>query len=98
MTADEILKKHEDANEVHFHGVDRKWIIDAMEEYASGKLNKRRRDLMKQDFDEWYETLLRDETSSVYSLETQREQMRLAWMASRERRSEIKENPALRKG
>jgi hypothetical protein len=34
MTADEILKKHEDANEMHFHEVDRKWIIEAMEEYA----------------------------------------------------------------
>lgn len=35
MTADEILKKHEDANEMHFHEVDRKWIIEAMEEYAA---------------------------------------------------------------
>lgn len=34
MTADEILKKHEDANEMHFHEIDRKWIILAMEEYA----------------------------------------------------------------
>ena len=34
MTADEILKKHEDDNEMHFHEVDRKWIIQAMEEYA----------------------------------------------------------------
>ena len=35
MKADDILKKHEDANEMHFHEVDRKWIIEAMEEYAS---------------------------------------------------------------
>lgn len=35
MKADEILKKHEDANEYHFHEVDRKWIIQAMEEYAN---------------------------------------------------------------
>lgn len=35
MKADEILKKHEDANEMHFHEVDRKWIIEAMEEYAA---------------------------------------------------------------
>ena len=28
------LKKHEDDNEMHFHEVDRKWIIQAMEEYA----------------------------------------------------------------
>ena len=35
MTADEILKKHEDANEYHFHPVDRKWIIESMEEYAA---------------------------------------------------------------
>ena len=38
MNADEILKKHEDDNEMHFHEVDRKWIIQAMEEYAA--LNK----------------------------------------------------------
>ena len=35
MKADEILRKHEDANEMHFHQVDRKWIIEAMEEYAA---------------------------------------------------------------
>lgn len=35
MTADEILKKYEDDNEYHFHSVDRKWIIEAMEEYAA---------------------------------------------------------------
>ena len=34
MTPSEILQKHEDANEMHFHEVDRKWIIEAMEEYA----------------------------------------------------------------
>ncbi len=27
--------KHEDANEYHFHDVDRKWIIEAMKEYAN---------------------------------------------------------------
>ena len=35
MKADDILKKHEDENEMHFHEVDRKWIINAMEEYAA---------------------------------------------------------------
>jgi hypothetical protein len=35
MTADEILKKYEDDNEHHFHDVDRRWIIEAMEEYAA---------------------------------------------------------------
>lgn len=35
MTASEILQKHEDANEMHFHEVDRRWIIEAMEEYAA---------------------------------------------------------------
>lgn len=35
MTPSEILMKHEDANEYHFHEVDRKWIIEAMEEYAN---------------------------------------------------------------
>ena len=34
MTPSEILQKHEDANEYHLHDVDRKWIIEAMEEYA----------------------------------------------------------------
>ena len=34
MTSSEILRKHEDANEMHFHEVDRKLIIEAMEEYA----------------------------------------------------------------
>jgi len=33
-TPDQILKEHEDANEMHFHQVDREWIIKAMEEYA----------------------------------------------------------------
>ena len=34
-TPDQILKEHEDANEMHFHQVDREWIVKAMEEYAS---------------------------------------------------------------
>ena len=34
MTPSEILMKHEDANDYHFYEVDRKWIIEAMEEYA----------------------------------------------------------------
>lgn len=34
MTKDEILRKFEDDNEHHFHEVDRKWIMEAMEEYA----------------------------------------------------------------
>ena len=33
-TADQILKDHEDANEMHFHQVDREWLIKAMDEYA----------------------------------------------------------------
>ena len=36
-TPNQILKEHEDANEMHFHQVDREWIINAMEEYASLK-------------------------------------------------------------
>ena len=35
MTADQILQNHEDANEMHFHQVDREFIIQAMEEYAT---------------------------------------------------------------
>jgi predicted ATP-grasp superfamily ATP-dependent carboligase len=33
-TPSEILAKHEDNNEMHFHQVDREWIIEAMEEFA----------------------------------------------------------------
>ena len=40
MTPSEILRKHEDANEMHFHEVDRKFIIEAMEEYAKEKSEK----------------------------------------------------------
>ena len=42
MTANEILKKYEDAREIHFHEVDRKWIIEAMEEYAWIQIEKDR--------------------------------------------------------
>ena len=42
MTPSEILLKHEDKNEHHFHDVDRKWIIEAMEEYAQQELTKER--------------------------------------------------------
>ena len=34
QTASEILQKHEDTNEMHLHHVDKKWVIEAMEEYA----------------------------------------------------------------
>jgi len=33
-TPDEILKKYEDVNEYHFHAGDRRFIIEAMEDYA----------------------------------------------------------------
>lgn len=33
-TPSEILQKHEDANEMHLHHIDKKWVIQAMEEYA----------------------------------------------------------------
>lgn len=39
-TADEILKKHEDDNEMHFHQVDREWLIEAMEEYAQQEIRE----------------------------------------------------------
>lgn len=32
--ADILLNKYEDENEQHFHTVDRRWIIDAMIEFA----------------------------------------------------------------
>ncbi|WP_271394147.1 hypothetical protein [Aequorivita sinensis] len=38
MTKDEILQKHEDQNEYHFHQVDREWIMEAMQEYADQQL------------------------------------------------------------
>jgi len=38
MTKDEILQKHEDKNEYHFHQVDREWIMEAMQEYADQQL------------------------------------------------------------
>jgi NTP pyrophosphatase (non-canonical NTP hydrolase) len=38
-TPDQILREHEDANEMHFHQADREWIVSAMEEYASLKCN-----------------------------------------------------------
>lgn len=34
-SAEEILAKHEDANEYHFHELDRAFIIHAMKEYAA---------------------------------------------------------------
>ena len=37
-TADEILAEHEDANEMHFHQVDREWLIKAMDEYAASRM------------------------------------------------------------
>jgi hypothetical protein len=33
-TPNEILAKHEDNNKMHFHQVDREWIIEAMTEFA----------------------------------------------------------------
>jgi len=38
MTKDEILKKYEDDNEYHLHQVDRKWIMEAMQEYTEQQL------------------------------------------------------------
>ena len=40
MKANYVLKKHEDANEMHFHEVDRKWIIETMEQYSNKQLVK----------------------------------------------------------
>lgn len=38
--ADRILVKYEDEKEYHFHDVDRKWIIEAMIEFANEISNK----------------------------------------------------------
>lgn len=40
MTPGEILKMYEDANEMHFHDVDRKWIMEAIEDYAEQERRK----------------------------------------------------------
>jgi hypothetical protein len=53
MTAAEILQKHEDANEMHLHHVDRKWVIQAMEEYAKEKSEKPINLIGKQTAVEW---------------------------------------------
>ena len=37
MKAEEILRKKEDENEYHFHPSDRKFILEAMEEYAESR-------------------------------------------------------------
>ena len=34
QTSSDILRKYENLNEYHFHDVDRKFILEAMEEYA----------------------------------------------------------------
>ena len=36
-TPNQVLKEIEDANQMHFRQVDREWIVNAMEEYASLK-------------------------------------------------------------
>lgn len=49
-TADQILAEHEDANEMHFHQVDREWLIKAMVEYAASRMPCiRPQDRMPQD-------------------------------------------------
>ena len=45
MTPSEILMKHEDVNEHHFYEVDRKWIIEAMEEFAKQAFNASREEV-----------------------------------------------------
>ena len=52
MTAEEILRKHEDKNEFHFHEVDREWIIEAMEEYANLRQTGIRVRFYLSDYDE----------------------------------------------
>lgn len=55
LSASEILKKHEYSNEMHFHDVDRKWIIEAMEEYAQQALEQYKGDGWVSEFEEWVE-------------------------------------------
>ena len=51
-TADQILKDHEDANEMHFHQVDREWLIKAMDEYAASRMPWIRPQDQMPEFDE----------------------------------------------
>ncbi len=51
-TADQILKEHEDANEMHFHQVDREWLINAMKEYAASRMPWIRPQDQMPEFDE----------------------------------------------
>ena len=53
QTASEILQKHEDANEMHLHHVDRKWVFEAMEEY-SNICNQRLKTLAKLLAKSWF--------------------------------------------
>jgi len=70
QTADEILKKHEDANEMHFHEVDRKWIIEAMDEYATfSQTEISDEEIFKQsikEMEEWYGSDCKEEIDSHF--------------------------------
>jgi hypothetical protein len=53
MTPSEILQKHEDANEMHLHHIDKKWVVEAMEEY-SNTCNQRLETLAKLLAKSWF--------------------------------------------
>ena len=47
MKADKILKKQEDANEMHFYQADREWIIEAMKEFAKIHVKAQQKAIIK---------------------------------------------------
>ena len=57
MKAEEILRKKEDENEYHFHPSDRKFILEAMEEYAESRPQHKEIvwEKAKEAFEEWFD-------------------------------------------
>ena len=44
-----ILKKYEDSHEFHFHELDRKWIIECMNEYKDACVEQKQKDCEKEN-------------------------------------------------
>ena len=48
LMTDLILKKYEDSNEFHFHELDRKWIIECMNEYKDAHVEQREKEMINE--------------------------------------------------
>jgi len=48
LMPDLILKKYEDSNEFHFHKLDRKWIIECMNEYKDACVDQREKEMINE--------------------------------------------------